>query len=98
MTTKYRRNFRRRKGAFDRFTCSQVHSDGSKVLNQEPTEERIQMKHRWWDPVTGSFPTSPEEAAFRDRRAASIKARREARKAKLARLGTKRPPVKGAGD
>lgn len=75
---------------------NQVYGDGSKVLNQEPTEEHIEHRHRWWDPVTGVAPVSPEEAAFRDRRAASLKARREARKAKLAK--TKRPPVKEAGD
>lgn len=75
---------------------NQVYGDGSKVLNQEPIEEHLDCKHRWWDSVTGSSPVSPEEAAFRDRRAASLKARRDARKAKLA--GTKRPPVKGAGD
>lgn len=96
MSTQYRRNFRRRKGAFDRFMSNQVYGDGSKVLNQEPIEEHLDCKHRWWDSVTGSSPVSPEEAAFRDRRAASLKARRDARKAKLA--GTKRPPVKGAGD
>ena len=76
---------------------NQVYGDGSKVLNQEPTEERIEKRHGWWDPVTGVAPLPPEEAKIMDERAAELRRRRRAaQKAKLA--GTKRPPVKGAGD
>lgn len=39
--------FRRKKGAFDRFMSNQVHEDGSKVLNQEPTQETIDFRHGW---------------------------------------------------
>lgn len=31
--------YSRKRGAFDRFTCSQVSSDGNKVLNQKPLDE-----------------------------------------------------------
>lgn len=31
--------YSRKRGAFDRFTCNQVSSDGNKVLNQKPLDE-----------------------------------------------------------
>lgn len=81
--------FRRRKGAFDRFISSQVYEDGSKILDQEPTQETIDLRHNWWDPVVGTSPLPPEEAAkktlearrLRDRRAARAAARPRCRQA-----------------
>ena len=73
---------------------NQVYGDGSKVLNQEPTEERIEKRHGWWNPVTGVAPLPPEEAKIMDERAAEQRRRRRAAARRAARSRTKEPPVK----
>lgn len=79
--------FRRKKGAFDRFISNQVHEDGSKVLNQEPTQETIDLRHGWWHPMFGTSPLPPEEARKKTKEAEALRIGRRDQKA--ARKGKK---------
>ena len=87
--------FRRKKGAFDRFTSSQVHEDGSKVLNQEPTQETVDLRHGWWDPMFGTSPLSSEEARKKTEEAEARRIHRRDQKAARKAGGLTRPGKPG---
>lgn len=87
--------FRRKKGAFDRFTSSQVHDDGSKILNQTPTQETVDLRHGWWDPMFGTSPLSSEEARKKTEEAEARRIRRRDQKAARKAGGLTRPGKPG---
>jgi len=87
--------FRRKKGAFDRFMSNQVYEDGSKVLNQEPTQETVDLRHGWWDPMFGTSPLSPEEARKKTEEAEARRIRRRDQRAARKARGLTRPGKPG---